>query len=361
MNFKINRYFLFSGFMLVVVFFAGFKQIQNNTAPEYLVQEKFVQNINDLSDAVKNLKQTVSINDTKNTDHENVIQLFYTLREKYKQLEFLLTYIDPEGSENFNGANLLSGDPNVLSTQIIYPRGMQVIEELLFGEGSEKNYPEIKTLCQQLLADINLLKMQVDKINFSTTMIMDASRKEMIRICFLGLTGFDSPVAKNSIPEAVTALKSLQNTIYKYQASIPDNILYEEINKKFDEALNYLTSHPDFNSFDRLYFTKEYGNTLYAMLLDVHVATQAALPEDITDFNLPINYKAKNLFDEDLLNVDFFDAHKIDMPTTERIELGKILFFDPVLSVNNKRACASCHQPAKAFTDGLTKSTALDF
>ncbi|MBC8048211.1 MAG: cytochrome C peroxidase, partial [Fimbriimonadaceae bacterium] len=39
----------------------------------------------------------------------------------------------------------------------------------------------------------------------------------------------------------------------------------------------------------------------------------------------------------------------------------KILFFDPVLSVNNKRACASCHQPAKAFTDGLTKSTALDF
>jgi cytochrome c peroxidase len=38
-----------------------------------------------------------------------------------------------------------------------------------------------------------------------------------------------------------------------------------------------------------------------------------------------------------------------------------MLFFDPVLSANNKRACASCHDPKKAFTDGKPKSTALSF
>ena len=30
--------------------------------------------------------------------------------------------------------------------------------------------------------------------------------------------------------------------------------------------------------------------------------------------------------------------------------LGQYLFFDPRLSVNGKISCASCHQPARAFT-----------
>lgn len=33
--------------------------------------------------------------------------------------------------------------------------------------------------------------------------------------------------------------------------------------------------------------------------------------------------------------------------------LGKLLFFDPRLSGDNKMSCATCHEPEKAFTDGL--------
>jgi len=36
-----------------------------------------------------------------------------------------------------------------------------------------------------------------------------------------------------------------------------------------------------------------------------------------------------------------------------------MLFFDPVLSINNNGSCASCHHPEKAFTDGLKKSKSL--
>lgn len=38
--------------------------------------------------------------------------------------------------------------------------------------------------------------------------------------------------------------------------------------------------------------------------------------------------------------------------TVERVHLGQKLFFDPRLSLNNSQSCASCHSPAKAFTDG---------
>ncbi|GJM32427.1 MAG: methylamine utilization protein [Saprospiraceae bacterium] len=46
-----------------------------------------------------------------------------------------------------------------------------------------------------------------------------------------------------------------------------------------------------------------------------------------------------------------------DNPLTEQgITLGRQLFFDPILSADSTQSCASCHQPDKAFTDGLSKS-----
>jgi cytochrome c peroxidase len=44
--------------------------------------------------------------------------------------------------------------------------------------------------------------------------------------------------------------------------------------------------------------------------------------------------------------------------TLEGIALGEMLFFDTRLSSNGKVACATCHQPAKAFSDGVAVSTA---
>jgi cytochrome c peroxidase len=42
------------------------------------------------------------------------------------------------------------------------------------------------------------------------------------------------------------------------------------------------------------------------------------------------------------------------------IQLGKRLFFDPRLSVNKSVSCATCHDPKKAFSDGLPVSKSLE-
>lgn len=44
-------------------------------------------------------------------------------------------------------------------------------------------------------------------------------------------------------------------------------------------------------------------------------------------------------------------------PTPEKIALGRALFFDPLLSEDGKVACATCHRPDRAFTDGGAVST----
>lgn len=42
--------------------------------------------------------------------------------------------------------------------------------------------------------------------------------------------------------------------------------------------------------------------------------------------------------------------------TQEGINLGRTLFFDPILSHNSRVSCSSCHFPKLAFSDGLTLS-----
>ena len=46
---------------------------------------------------------------------------------------------------------------------------------------------------------------------------------------------------------------------------------------------------------------------------------------------------------------------KDNLPTPERIELGRELFFDPRLSGSNWISCATCHNPAFSWGDGLAK------
>ncbi len=42
--------------------------------------------------------------------------------------------------------------------------------------------------------------------------------------------------------------------------------------------------------------------------------------------------------------------------TPREIDLGRYLFFDPALSADGKVACASCHSPARGFSDGRPHS-----
>lgn len=45
--------------------------------------------------------------------------------------------------------------------------------------------------------------------------------------------------------------------------------------------------------------------------------------------------------------------------TPEQIDLGRYLFFDPILSKDGTLSCATCHQPEKGFSDGLATSVGI--
>jgi cytochrome c peroxidase len=46
--------------------------------------------------------------------------------------------------------------------------------------------------------------------------------------------------------------------------------------------------------------------------------------------------------------------------TADKVALGKLLFFEPRLSVNNRIACATCHSATKGLSDGLPRSIGVN-
>jgi cytochrome c peroxidase len=49
-----------------------------------------------------------------------------------------------------------------------------------------------------------------------------------------------------------------------------------------------------------------------------------------------------------------------NVPNADRIQLGRMLFFDPRLSAKSTTSCASCHNPAFGWTDGLQRAFGYD-
>ncbi len=61
------------------------------------------------------------------------------------------------------------------------------------------------------------------------------------------------------------------------------------------------------------------------------------------------------------LRPDRIPQPKDNRMTPERVELGKKLFFDPRLSGSNWISCASCHNPALGWSDGLKNPLGHNF
>jgi cytochrome c peroxidase len=51
-------------------------------------------------------------------------------------------------------------------------------------------------------------------------------------------------------------------------------------------------------------------------------------------------------------------AHR-DGFSPQQIDLGRLLFFDPLLSADQSVSCASCHNPSQSFSDGLGRSVGI--
>ena len=100
---------------------------------------------------------------------------------------------------------------------------------------------------------------------------------------------------------------------------------------------------------------------LYKDIKQAQWLLEIEFPNEVRNTPTAWNYESDYIFGDNFLNPGFYSGIPDKFKTETTRQLGEFLFFDPILSANNKRACASCHDPAKAFTDGKAKSPGYDF
>ena len=356
-TFRYSPLFLFA---LFLVGLSAFSLKKNSESRVDAARTFYLEGINAFRSSVSDLDEKIrGIGDAR-TSVDEAQDAFRSARAAWKRIEFLTGYLDRFAADKVNGAALVRVNESDLQRSLIYPEGFQVIEELLFADDPTAEKTELAKMTERLLYRVGKMKEFAATVPIRDRYMFEALREGVLRVPLLGLTGFDSPVILNSIPEAVAAMQGLSDgyRLYGGQVKAAAPQVARRTEQLFSEAISYLKQHDDFDGFDRLAFIRSYVNPLYSELLAAHYALGYPTYSQVGRYTRPLRYEAENIFAADALNPFFYSPDPNDFYDERRAELGRLLFFDPVLSHNNLRSCASCHNPDLAFTDG--RKTSLD-
>ncbi|REJ83165.1 MAG: hypothetical protein DWQ44_00155 [Bacteroidetes bacterium] len=301
---------------------------------------------------------SLAVKDMKKEDSESLRLAFKDCRNLYKTIEGFIIHFFNEEAVALNSPDMVVPDEEDEITPMREPIGIQVLERYIFNDttldGKLKRSEEISriiSLLQQLPEFIQASEMPEHEF-------FNAVQLQLLNIFLIGVTNMETPFADNAFAEARAMLHYklfLFNELYR------SNPVWEgKLKSEFTQKLNLLSQYLMQMESQELpdYFTLY--SQFYIPFSDVLNKSRFMLMKDPMLRPGAVNFTASSIFDPAAFNTNHFLPGRRSSNRANIAELGKQLFFDPALSLNNQRSCASCHQPEKAFTDGLPKSIAID-
>lgn len=333
-------------FLILACVYTGCKKKElHNIDAAYTTKKELLLQMDSLSASLKKYENLLQ----QSTDTVKIKDAFVTNRRLFKHIEWATEYFLPKSSRSINGPalDMLDLDEN----KFLPAEGFQVLEEYLYPT---VQLNEKEDMVRQVKIIENLIrtgKTNIEVSEITDAHIFDALRLQLFKITALGIAGFDTPVSNLLFVESAESLKSIQNIIHHFNFNSDKKATLQRL---LTEAIGICEKNPDKNSFDYLTFITSYldpiSKTLYALQKDAAIGfikRSSVVPPSTA-----------SLFQENAFDVNSFTPSEKYYISDAKIALGKEMFYDTNLSKNNTRSCASCHQPEKAFTDGL--KTALD-
>ncbi|WP_080055186.1 cytochrome-c peroxidase [Spirosoma aerolatum] len=336
--------------VLVAILAASLSKKRANTGDGRALYNQFLADKARFHEQVKRLASYVQAK----APADSLRLAFKQSRVAYKRIEWLLEYYQPVLAGRVNGPPVVEVEEDDPAQTPIRPVGLQVIESYLFPDYDRAQNDSLLYELNQLLAYSSRLEQGIpgDRITDSDT--WEALRQQLFRIQTLGITGYDAPEAQTGISEALVSLQVLQAVMQPYTLRLSKPVA-DQLEDRWQVAIGMLQHTKDFASFDRVLFIR---NGLYPLCRAVQQARQSLgiLPASSGRFLSP---RIATLSDSGAFRTDYLINFGDFASTPQKVALGRSLFFDPLLSGNNARSCASCHQPERAFTDGRRKSQAF--
>lgn len=301
---------------------------------------------------------------TKAGDSATVLHTSYEeLRRAYKATEPLIEYLDPGTvTAHINGAPLPKLDPKSTFIEILEPEGLQAIDEALHDDAvlSDEQVELLRDRSDRLVTSLRYVSGLLRTAPWSDRMMMECVRTGVLRIMGMGITGFDRPASDPTLADNIPALETLRDILVTYglwcEVTSTEKILAEALSH-IDAAIGEMRAR--FDQCDRVELIRTALDPLYADVARLQSALQIEFADEVGNGLVVVNPRGTSMFADDTFNPYATTGMTAASHSPEMVELGHLLFFDPVLSSTGERACASCHQPELAFTDGRKTSLAL--
>jgi cytochrome c peroxidase len=260
---------------------------------------------------------------------------FTAARLAYKRAEWWLAYADTATASLLNAQDVEGGedeadDPadsaEVAAAGVVFvqPTGFQAVEARLYP----RVLPSATAPLSGARAAVDRLRASGAGTRWERAEIFEAAREELARVEAIGLANGDSRLAHAGLTESAAALDGLALAVAPLDAPALTSALRD--------AARALASAND-TTFDRLHFLAHEG-----------AAVARALPP-VTARGF---WRTASLFDSGAFDPWALAPHDAPAPMPAEVALGQSLFSDARLGGQSGRACSTCHQPARAFTDG---------
>lgn len=286
-------------------------------------------------------------------------------RYKMKSLDFWFRYLEPIAYKRINGPLPVEWETEVFEKfEKPYKRegtGLTLAALYLDEENPSKDslISLIKSgiIATSIYDDDSITKELQTYHHFFL-----CNRLYILNLAAIYTTGFECPDTSAIIPELKQMMTDVNDIYQSFNLAYPNTPLTAEYTSLYNKAMNFVKAQPPYySSFDHYTFLRDYVNPMFTlnqkMINQYKVVSHSLLnyslnKQEISIFNkaLYTGQNAKGLF---LRVTDSTELAEIE-------EVGKLLFYDPILSGNNLRSCASCHKPTEFFTD-TTAATALAF
>ncbi len=293
----------------------------------------------------KDISLAIAHLDSIKQDPNKIEKNFKESRKYFKKLEPVLSTLDIENYGFLNQPNILKvEEEDFTDIKIKSPSGYQVLEEEIFVD--KKDTTTIIKHVNLIASRLKLIQKNTGFDHIKQYHFLWLFRKAIDRIALTGITGFDSPVLENSLEDSKIVYQSLHTYLSMFKDEFKDPNLFKMWKEEIQVTIDSLQG--DFNEFDRYHFIKNRTHKQLTLWNQTVSDWKVQFP-----FELAIKNDATSLFSSDTFNVTYFADRNQKEITQDMVSLGTKLFYDTNLSADKKVSCATCHQPEKAFTDGL--------
>lgn len=288
-----------------------------------------------------------------------------TARMKLKGMDFWFRYLDPLAYKRINAPLPVEWETEVFEKyEKPYKReGAGLSLALMYLDEETLSKEKLKALLQASVeASSSFAADSITKHLQGHHHFFLCNRLFLLNLAAIYTTGFECPDTAAIIPELRSMLGAVRLIYQSYNRSFEKTPLPDDYLQLFEALCVFVAKQPDeYSSFNHFLFLRDFVNPLFARN-QACIQQYKVRSKSMVDYSL--NREARSVFDKDLYyaqNTKGIFLRVNDSNVLSEIDrVGKLLFYDPLLSGNNERSCASCHKPTEYFTD-TSRATALQF